>query len=63
MGSPIGSPLAAFHSCAVLSSKTQTEVEYYNTFIFDPAPFRGDVQETGFNDRFIKEDQVLAGGF
>jgi alkylhydroperoxidase family enzyme len=33
----------------------QTEVEYCNTFIFDPETFRGDVQEAGFNDRFIKE--------
>jgi len=33
----------------------QTEVEYCNTFIFDPPTFRGDVQEAGFNDRFIKE--------
>jgi len=33
----------------------QTEVEYCNTFIFDPPTFRGDVQEAGFNDRFLKE--------
>lgn len=33
----------------------QTEVEYCNTFIFDPVTLRGDVQEAGFNDRFIKE--------
>jgi alkylhydroperoxidase family enzyme len=33
----------------------QTEVEYCNTFIFDPTTFRGEVQEAGFNDRFIKE--------
>jgi alkylhydroperoxidase family enzyme len=33
----------------------QTEVEYCNSFIFDPESFRGDVQEAGFNDRFIKE--------
>ena len=33
----------------------QTEVEYCNTFIFDPRTLRGDVQEAGFNDRFIKE--------
>jgi alkylhydroperoxidase family enzyme len=33
----------------------ETEVEYCNTFIFDPETFRGDVQEAGFNDRFIKE--------
>lgn len=33
----------------------QTEVEYCNTFIFDPSTVRGDVQEAGFNDRFIKE--------
>jgi alkylhydroperoxidase family enzyme len=33
----------------------QTEVEYCNTFIFDPETFRGAVQEAGFNDRFIKE--------
>ena len=33
----------------------QTEVEYCNTFIFDPPTFRGQVQEAGFNDRFLKE--------
>jgi alkylhydroperoxidase family enzyme len=33
----------------------QTEVEYCNTFIFDAPTFRGEVQEAGFNDRFIKE--------
>lgn len=33
----------------------QTEVEYANSFIFDPPTFRGDVQESGFNDRFLKE--------
>jgi alkylhydroperoxidase family enzyme len=33
----------------------QTEAEYANTFIFDPPTFRGDVQEAGFNDRFLKE--------
>jgi alkylhydroperoxidase family enzyme len=33
----------------------QTEVEYCNTFIFDPETFRGNIQEAGFNDRFIKE--------
>ncbi|MBK7143331.1 MAG: carboxymuconolactone decarboxylase family protein [bacterium] len=33
----------------------QTEVEYCNTFIFDPPTFRGTVQEAGFLDRFIRE--------
>src|SRR4029453_14996066 len=33
----------------------QTGVEYVNTFIFDAPTFRGDVQEAGFNDRYIKE--------
>jgi alkylhydroperoxidase family enzyme len=33
----------------------QTEVEYCNSFIFDPPTFRGAVQEAGFNDRFLKE--------
>jgi alkylhydroperoxidase family enzyme len=33
----------------------QTEVEYCNTFIFDPPTFRGQIQEAGFNDRFLKE--------
>jgi alkylhydroperoxidase family enzyme len=33
----------------------QTEVEYCNTFIFDPPTFRGEIQEAGFNDRFLKE--------
>jgi alkylhydroperoxidase family enzyme len=40
---------------AYLPRMCQTEVEYCNTFIFDPEIFRGDVQEAGFNDRFIKE--------
>jgi len=33
----------------------QTEVDYCNSFIFDPETYRGDVQEAGFSDRFIKE--------
>jgi alkylhydroperoxidase family enzyme len=33
----------------------QTGVEYCNTFIFDAPTFRGEVQEAGFNDRFLKE--------
>jgi alkylhydroperoxidase family enzyme len=33
----------------------QTEIEYCNTFIFDPETFMGDHQVAGFNDRFIKE--------
>lgn len=33
----------------------QTGVEFCNKFIFDPETFRGDVQEAGFNDRFLKE--------
>ncbi len=33
----------------------QTEVEYCNTFIFDPPTFRGEVQEAGFNNRFVRE--------
>lgn len=32
----------------------QTAIEACNSFIFDPATFRGDVQESGFNDRFLK---------
>lgn len=40
---------------AYLPRMCQTEVEYCNTFIFDPPSFRGDIQEAGFNDRFIKE--------
>lgn len=40
---------------AYLPRMCQTEVEYCNTFIFDAATFRGDTQEAGFNDRFIKE--------
>ena len=32
----------------------QTEVEYCNKFIFDPPTFRGDVQEAGFNSRFLR---------
>lgn len=37
----------------------QTEVAYCNKFIFDPPTFRGDVQEAGFNDRFIKEMVII----
>jgi alkylhydroperoxidase family enzyme len=33
----------------------QTEIEYCNTFIFDPETYLGDRQTAGFNDRFIKE--------
>lgn len=33
----------------------QTEVEYVNTFIFDPETFVGDRQVAAFNDRFIRE--------
>lgn len=40
---------------AYLPAMTQHEVEYCNTFIFDPPTFRGDVQEAGFNDRCLKE--------
>lgn len=40
---------------AYLPRVVQTEVEFANTFIFDPPAFRGDVQEAGFNDRFLKE--------
>jgi hypothetical protein len=40
---------------AYLPRMLQTEVEYCNAFIFDPPTFRGDVQEAGFNDRFLKE--------
>ena len=32
----------------------KTEVEYCNTFIFDPPTFSREVQEAGFNDRFLK---------
>ena len=32
-----------------------TEVEYTNSFIFDPVTLMGDVQIAGFNDRFLKE--------
>jgi len=40
---------------AYLPRMVQTEVEYCNTFIFDPPTFRGDVQEAGFVDRCLKE--------
>lgn len=40
---------------AYLPKMLQTEIEYCNSFIFDPPTFRGEVQEAGFNDRFIKE--------
>lgn len=33
----------------------QTEVEYCNSFIFDPVTTYGDLQTAGFNDRFLKE--------
>jgi alkylhydroperoxidase family enzyme len=32
-----------------------TEVEYANSFTFDPVTLMGDVQIAGFNDRFLKE--------
>ena len=34
---------------------TQTEVEYANTFIFDPKTFEGDLQTAGFLDRYLRE--------
>jgi alkylhydroperoxidase family enzyme len=40
---------------AYLPRLMQNEVEYANSFIFDPPTFRGDTQEAGFNDRFLKE--------
>lgn len=40
---------------AYLPRMLQTEVEYCNTFIFDPPTYRGNIQEAGFNDRFLKE--------
>lgn len=40
---------------AYLPRMAQTEIEYCNTFIFDPPSFRGEVQEAGFNDRGLKE--------
>ena len=33
----------------------QLEVEYANSFMFDPVTFVGDLQTAGFNDRFLKE--------
>lgn len=33
----------------------QLEIEYANSFMFDPATFAGDRQTAGFNDRFLKE--------
>lgn len=33
----------------------QTEVEYANTFIFDPVTLEGDLQTAGFLDRFLRE--------
>lgn len=34
---------------------TQTEIEYANSFIFDPTIIEGTLQVAGFNDRFLKE--------
>jgi alkylhydroperoxidase family enzyme len=50
-----GSPNNLCKVMAYTPRLLQTEVEYCNTFIFDPRTLRGDVQEAGFNDRFIKE--------
>ena len=44
---------------AYLPRLMQTDVDYENAFIFDPPSFRGGVQETGFNDRAIKELAIL----
>ncbi len=44
---------------AYLPRFMQTDVDYENSFIFDPPSYRGGVQETGFNDRAIKELAVL----
>src|SRR5262245_66286890 len=37
----------------------QLEVEYANSFMFDPVTFVGDLQTAGFNDRFLKERVIL----
>ena len=50
-----GNPNNLCKVMAYMPRLLQTEVEYCNTFIFDPRTLRGDVQEAGFNDRFIKE--------
>jgi alkylhydroperoxidase family enzyme len=50
-----GNPNNLCKVMAYLPRLLQTEVEYCNTFIFDRETFRGDIQEAGFNDRFIKE--------
>jgi alkylhydroperoxidase family enzyme len=50
-----GSPNNLCKVMAYTPRLLQTAVEYVNTFIFDPRTLRGDVQEAGFNDRFIKE--------
>ncbi len=44
---------------AYMPRMLQTEVEYCNTFIFDPPTWRGDVQEAGFNDRFMREQVII----
>lgn len=33
----------------------QLEVEYANSFMFDPVTYVGDLKTAGFNDRFLKE--------
>jgi alkylhydroperoxidase family enzyme len=50
-----GFPTNLLKVMAYCGRLTETEVPYANSFIFDPPSFRGDVQEAGFNDRFLKE--------
>jgi alkylhydroperoxidase family enzyme len=40
---------------AYMPRMTQTAIDYVNSFIFDPPTYRGDVHESAFNDRFLKE--------
>src|SRR5215472_1879741 len=40
-----------------------TEVEYANSFTFDPVTLMGDLQIAGFNDRFLKELEPISKSF
>jgi len=50
-----GSPNNLIKVIAYCPRLAHTEVEYANSFIFDPVTMMGDLQIAGFNDRFLKE--------
>lgn len=50
-----GFPNNLIKTVAYCPRLVQTEVDYANSFMFDPVTMVGDLQTAGFNDRFLKE--------